>query len=66
VTTGRQHRVLFEQRYAGTPSNDVWMFTEMSRDPSGKRLLVISNGYTYQIEVRSGHAMRTSLAGEAR
>ena len=56
--TGEQLRVLFEQPYVDR-GNVPWAFTQMTRDPSGRLLLVVDGaGSAYRIDIATAQATR--------
>lgn len=63
VATGRQLRVLFEQKYAGDPANAVWMFTQLDRDATGGYLMAVTDLYAHRIDLSNGQTSRTAFPG---
>lgn len=58
AASGRQLRVLFEQRHGDSSTNTVWNFTVLVRDASGRRLLLVSNGWGHRIDIGTARAER--------
>ncbi|GAA2610834.1 hypothetical protein SMC26_24825 [Actinomadura fulvescens] len=63
VATGRQLRVLFEEKYGGDPANAVWMFTQLDRDATGRNLMAVSDRYAHRIDLSTGQARRVPFVG---
>jgi Tol biopolymer transport system component len=67
AATGRQLRVLYQQKYTGVgaDNNAIWQFTRLARDTGSERLLIISTGYAYRIDIKTTHTARTPIGPTA-
>ncbi|MFI0445801.1 hypothetical protein [Actinomadura sp. 6N118] len=65
VATGRQSRVLFEQKYADNPRNATWMFTQLDRDATGRYLMAVTDRYAHRIDLSNGQTSRIPFPGGA-
>jgi hypothetical protein len=58
ASSGRELRVLFEEPKQNR-GNEIWTFTEMALDPSGRHLMVIDGaGAAYRLDTATGKATR--------
>ncbi|MFG2000813.1 hypothetical protein ACGFNU_16875 [Spirillospora sp. NPDC048911] len=63
AATGRQLRVLREQKYVDNDWNSTWMFTQLDRDATGRYLMAVSRGYAHRVDLSTGRTSRIPFSG---